>query len=82
MLPRIKLGMETLENEDMIPFENAINDGIDGILIGHLKIRGLFDKNPCSMSRKFITKYLRKKYHYRGLVISDDLKMKAIRYRY
>ena len=82
MLPRIKLGMETLENEDMIPFENAINEGIDGILIGHLKIRGLFDKNPCSMSRKFITKYLRKKYHYRGLVISDDLKMKAIKYRY
>ena len=82
MLPRIKLGMETLENEDMIPFENAINEGIDGILIGHLKIRGLFDKNPCSMSRKFITKYLRKKYHYRGLVISDDLKMKAIRYKY
>ena len=66
----------------MKPFENAINEGIDGILIGHLKIRGLFDKNPCSMSRKFITKYLRKKYHYRGLVISDDLKMKAIKYRY
>ena len=61
MLPRIKLGMETLEKEDMKPFENAINEGIDGILIGHLKIRGLFDKNPCSMSRKFITKYLRKK---------------------
>ncbi len=82
VLPRIKIGMDTLENEDMIPFENAINNGVDGILIGHLKIRGMLDKNPCSMSRKFIIKYLRKKYHYRGLVISDDLKMKAIRYRY
>ena len=67
---------------DLKRFENAIKHGVDGILVGHLKIRGLFDKNPCSMSRKFITKYLRKKYHYRGLVISDDLKMKAIKYRY
>ena len=82
MLPKIKFGMEFLESEDMIPFENAIKDGVDGILVGHLKIKGLFDKNPCSMSRKFIIKYLRKKYNYKGLVISDDLKMKAIRYRY
>ena len=82
MMPRIKLSMKTLENEDMVPFEKAIENGIDAILIGHLKIRGIFDKNPCSMSRKFITKYLRKKYHYRGLVVSDDLKMKAIKYRY
>ena len=82
VLPKIKLGIGTLESEDMIPFESAIKHGVDGILVGHLKIRGMFDKNPCSMSRKFITKYLRKKYHYRGLVISDDLKMKAVRYRY
>ena len=82
MLPKIKLDIKTLENEDMVPFEEAIKNGVDGILVGHLEIRRLADKKPCSLSRKFITKYLRRKYNYKGLVISDDLKMKAIKYRY
>jgi len=81
-LPIIKLKIKTLEIEDMKPFEEAIKNGADGILVGHLKIREMLDKEPCSLSRKFIIKYLRKKYHYKGLIISDDLKMRAIKYRY
>ena len=81
-LPKIKIDMEKLENEDMIPFKNAIENGADAVLVGHLKIKGFKEKYPCSLSRKFITKYLRKNYHYRGLVISDDLKMNAIKYFY
>lgn len=81
-LPVIKLSINTLEQEDMKPFEEAIQNGADAILIGHLKIKELKEKEPCSLSRKFIIKYLRKKYHYHGLVISDDLKMRAIKYRY
>ena len=44
-----------------------------------MKIKGVTSGKPCSLSRKFIIKYLRKKYHYRGLIISDDLKMRAIK---
>ena len=39
-------------------------------------------KLPVSLSKRFITKYIRKKYRYRGLIITDDLKMRAIRYFY
>ena len=81
-LPVIKFSMKTLEQEDMKPFEEAISNGADAILMGHLKIKERLEKEPCSLSRKFIVKYLRKKYHYHGLVISDDLKMRAIKYRY
>lgn len=81
-LPIIKSKIKILENEDMKPFEESIKNGADSILVGHLRIRGTLDKEPCSLSRKFIIKYLRKKYHYRGLVISDDLRMRAIKYRY
>ena len=37
---------------------------------------------PASLSRKFITKYLRAKYRYNGLVVTDDLKMRAIKFFY
>ena len=35
-----------------------------------------------NLSRKFISKYLRAKYRYNGLIITDDLKMRAIKFFY
>ncbi len=81
-LPKIKMKMEQLEKEDMYPFEQAIKNGADSILMGHLIVKSETRELPASLSRKFITKYLRKKYHYRGLIITDDLKMKAIKFFY
>lgn len=81
-LPTIKIGIKTLQSEDMYPFEEAIKAGVDSILIGHLRIKEITRLAPCSLSRKFIIKYLRGKYHYKGLIISDDLKMRAIKNRY
>lgn len=78
-MPSINMNMKTLEKEDMRPFQIAIKNGADSILVGHLKIRNVTLGIPCTMSRRFIIKYLRKKYHYKGLIISDDLKMRAIK---
>ena len=63
---------------EIIPFENAINEECDAIMISHLIIRKLSALLPCSISRKFITKYLRERYNYNGLVITDDLRMKLV----
>lgn len=81
-LPKIGEDMETLEKEDMTPFKKAIEHNVDGILIGHLKISKVTGNLPASLSKRFITKYLRKKYHYNGLVITDDVRMKGISIRY
>ena len=34
------------------------------------------------MSRRFINKYIRKKFRYNNLIITDDLRMKGITLRY
>lgn len=34
------------------------------------------------MSKRFITKYIRKKYRYRGLIITDDMRMKGVKIIY
>lgn len=82
MLPIINKKIEQLEKEDMYPFEQAIKNGADAILVGHLLIRNVTGIYPASLSRKFISRYLRKKYKYNGLIITDDLKMRAIKFLY
>ena len=82
ILPIIKNKMCELEKEDMIPFGNAIKEGADTLLISHLLIKGETQKMPASMSRRFITKYIRKKYHYKGLIITDDMRMKGVKIVY
>lgn len=82
MLPIINKKIEQLEKEDMYPFEQAIKNGADAILVGHLLIRNITGIYPASLSRKFITKYLRTKYRYNGLIVTDDLKMRAIKFLY
>lgn len=81
-LPVIKKSYEELEKEDMIPFEVAIKNGADAMLVGHLKIPQITKTNPASLSKKFIGTYIRKKYKYNKLLITDDLKMRAIRLFY
>ena len=61
-LPVINIPMKKIENEDMYPFEQAIKNGADAVLVGHLLIMGVTGMYPASLSRKFITKYLRAKY--------------------
>lgn len=82
LLPIVTSNIEDLQKEDMYPFEQAINKGADAILVGHLLIKKITGTYPASLSRKFITNYLRKKYRFKGLIITDDLKMKAIRLLY
>ena len=82
ILPVINKDIKELEQDDMVVFENAIQSGADAILVGHLIIKGVTGMYPASLSKRFIGKYLRKKYRYNGLVITDDLKMRAIKYIY
>ena len=81
-LPITNSKMQDLENEDVFPFLQAIKDGADALLVSHILLRkeaGIF---PSSLSRKIIVKYLRKKYRFRGLIITDSLKMSAIKLIY
>lgn len=81
-LPQVKEKMIDIENNDMVPFMEAIKNGADAILVGHLRIKKVTGIYPASMSNEFINKYIRKKYNYNGLVITDDLKMRAVRFIY
>ena len=58
-LPKIKCTMNELK-DDLKPFEKAIDKKIPAILVGHLVIKKETGKLPASLSKRFITKYIRK----------------------
>lgn len=76
-MPVLEKDFKLLEEEDILPYRQLITRA-DSIMIGHLKIPYLDDKFPASFSHKVIQKYLREKMHYKGLIITDALVMKAI----
>ena len=78
----IERNMKKIEDEDVYPFSQAIQNGADAILVGHLLIPKVTGIYPASLSRKFICKYIRKKFRYNRLIITDDLKMRAIKLFY
>ena len=81
-IAKITQSLERLENEDMVPFENAIKQGADAIMVGHLIVQKIDRWYPASLSKKVIKKYLIEKNNFNGLIITDDLKMMAIRLHY
>lgn len=81
-IPKIKEKIETVEKVDMFPFEVAIKSNTDAIMVGHLMVEDIDKKYPASLSEKIIKKYLIDKYNFKGLIITDDMKMLAIRIHY
>ena len=81
-LPVIDAKIEDLEKEDILPFKRAIGQNAEVIMVGHLVVKDVDKKNPASLSKTIINDYLRNKYKYKGLVMTDDLKMRAISLRY
>ena len=81
-LPVIEETNEKLEKEDLIPFKRAIENGADVLLVGHLRIKHVTHGYPATISKSFVRKYIRKKNRFNGIVITDDIRMKAIRLLY
>lgn len=81
-LPKIDKEKESLEKEDLIPFNKAIENGADALLVGHLRIKGVTHGLPATMSKSFIRKYIRKKNKFNGVIITDDVRMKAVKILY
>ncbi len=78
-LPVLTKTKEELWESDLIPFQNAIHNQAEVIMIGHLAIPNITNNNiPSSLSKEIITDLLKNELNYKGIVITDALNMKAI----
>lgn len=81
-LPVIEHPPDRLEAVELEPFRGAIAERVASIMTAHILIPALDDKRPATMSPAVVTGLLREKLGYEGLILSDDLEMKAIADRY
>ena len=81
-MPTIYKSVKRLSHEDMLPFTEAIKSGADSIMVGHLLVADLNSIYPASLSDRVITGLLRKQLGYKGLIITDDLSMRAITFMF
>src|SRR6202162_2380480 len=77
-LPSINKSWKKIWAEDLYPYRTLRRE-LPMVLIGHANYPAItHDQSPASLSKKWITDVLRKKIGYRGLVVSDDLKMRGV----
>lgn len=77
-LPEVNKTRSELENMELIPFKRAISDGADVVMVGHILLPEIDPIHPSTMSEKIIQGILRKDLGFNGVVITDDMTMKAI----
>lgn len=76
-LPVLPHDMARLEAVEFVPFRAAV--GVVGsIMTAHILFRALDPSRPATLSPVVIEGLLRKELGYEGLVVSDDLEMRAV----
>nr|HEX4316967.1 beta-N-acetylhexosaminidase [Kofleriaceae bacterium] len=77
-LPRIDHPMSRLEKVELVPFHRAAQANLPMIMTAHVIFAALDPTRPATLSPQVVTDLLRGKLGYRGVVVSDDLDMRAI----
>jgi len=81
-LPTIPHGLDRLNELELIPFKEAIKNGVDSIMTAHIIFKLIDPKYPATLSEKIITGFLREELGFEGIVVSDCMTMNAIKEGY
>ena len=79
VLPYLDAKKSLLAQTDFLPFQAAIQAQVAGVMVSHILYEKLDPAWPASLSTRICRDLLRKEMGYEGLVMTDDLDMKAIR---
>lgn len=77
-LPIIQKSIEELQALELIPFKHAVEQGAEVVMVGHILLPKIDSTYPASISERIITDVLREQLGYEGIIITDDMTMKAI----
>ena len=77
-LPKLPHAMSRLEEVELAPFKAAAKAGIASFMTAHVIFEAVDSKYPATMSRAVLTGILREKLGFDGMIVTDDVEMKAI----
>ena len=75
--PKVKLSYKKLQKIDFKPFNLNLSQFA---MTAHILYQKIDNHNVATFSKKIIYKIIRKKMKFKGILISDDISMKALRY--
>jgi beta-N-acetylhexosaminidase len=81
-LPLVEHPPDRIDRVELEPFRAAIAEGVASIMTAHILIPALDPDRPATLSPTIVAGMLKKQMGYEGLVLSDDLEMKAIAAHY
>lgn len=76
-LPTLNQTLEELEQIHIKPFKALIKDGIEMVMVAHIQANAFGKEYPTSLNKNCID-YLKNTLGFDGVIISDDMYMKAI----
>ncbi len=77
-LPELNAPLSDLEQTDLLPFEAAKKVQVSGMMLSHISYPKIDPEWQASLSKTIAYDLLRQDMGYQGLVMTDDLDMKAI----
>lgn len=77
-LPVVDHDLKRLHELELVPFQQAIDEGADVVMVAHLLMKSIDPDTPSSYSKPVINDLLREEMGFKGVVITDDMTMGAI----
>jgi beta-N-acetylhexosaminidase len=77
-LPVVRRSRAELERTELVPFRAAISAGIPMLMTAHVVYPALDPDHPATVSPAILADLLRTELRFGGVIVSDDLEMRAI----
>ncbi len=79
-LPSVNHSIERINDIELYPFKNLIDNGVGGVMVAHLSVPNINQgqASPVSLSPLVVDTLLRKEMGFDGLVFTDALNMKGV----
>ena len=77
--PVVKKGLAALRAYELYPFEQAVEAGVDAVMMAHILYPEIDPAYVASQSEILITDLLRGELGFEGVVMADDFRMKGLR---
>jgi len=77
-LPLVEHPPDRIRRVECVPFAAAIKAGVAFIMTAHVLVPSLDEERPATLSPRIVRQMLREELGFEGVILSDDLEMKAI----
>jgi beta-N-acetylhexosaminidase len=77
-LPKVDTPLELMRTREFLPFQKAFKSGCNFVMSAHIVCPDLDPERPATLSEKILLPLLRQELRFTGVILSDDMEMKAI----